>query len=102
MGWTGDGKLNNPYWATWVSGSWNNAQTYTLVKRYMHRPAEQLYETKSDPFELTNLANDADLAVVRDRMATELDRFLLDQRDPGIALDSLEAINAARRGKHTW
>jgi uncharacterized sulfatase len=102
MGWTGDGKLNNPYWATWVSGSWNNAQTYTLVKRYMHRPAEQLYETKSDPFELTNLANDADLAVVRDRMAAELDRFLVDQRDPGIALDSLEAINAARRGKHTW
>jgi uncharacterized sulfatase len=102
MGWTGDGKLNNPYWATWVSGSWNNERTYALVKRYMHRSAEQLYETASDPFEMTNLADDADFSAVRERLAVELDRFLREQKDPGIAMDSLEAIKAARQGKHTW
>jgi uncharacterized sulfatase len=102
MGWTGKEALKNPYWATWVASSWNKPHTYALVRRYMHRPAEQLYVTSTDPYEMKNLANNEEHQVIRERLAAELDRFLASQGDPGIAMDTLEALQAARKGKHTW
>jgi hypothetical protein len=38
MGSQCDGSLNNPYWSTWVSQAWNDAETYFLVKRYVLGP----------------------------------------------------------------
>ena len=58
MGSRGNGSLNNPYWSTWIWDSWNKPRTYKLVKRYMHRPAEQLYRVTDDPYEMKNLIND--------------------------------------------
>ena len=49
MGVQGDGRLNNPYWQTWIWDSWESPRTYELVQRYMHRPAEAIYHTASDP-----------------------------------------------------
>ena len=57
MGTRGNGSLNNPYWSTWIWDSWNTPRTYRLVKRFMHRPAEQLYNINYDPYEMNNLAN---------------------------------------------
>ena len=102
MGWTGNGELNNPYWATWISNAWNNPNTYNLVKRYMHRPAEQLYNTAKDPYELKNLANDPASSDIKARLSTELDRWMKEQGDPGAPQDTHEAIQAARRGKHMY
>jgi len=102
MGWSGDGKLNNPYWATWVSQAWANRNTYDLVKRYMHRPAEQLYDTAKDPYEMTNLAGDPAASAVKARLRAELDRWLREQGDPGGPQDTHEAIEAARRGEHMY
>jgi N-sulfoglucosamine sulfohydrolase len=100
MGWTGKGKLNNPYWATWVRESWQNAATYDLVKRYQQRPAEELYHTAKDPYEMTNLADGKRAAVIKARLSAELDRWMASQGDPGVAQDTKEAIQAARRGEH--
>jgi uncharacterized sulfatase len=102
MGWSGKGQLNNPYWATWVSNAWNKPHTYDMVKRYMHRPAEQLYNTAEDPYELTNLADDPALASVKARLSAELDRWMKAQGDPGAPQDTHEAIQAARRGQHMY
>lgn len=102
MGMMGGGGLTNPYWRTWVAESWQNENTYALVKRYMHRPAEQLYHTQSDPYELANLANDPKYAEVLDQLRSELDRWMEDQGDPGIAQDTQEALQAARQGKHLY
>jgi uncharacterized sulfatase len=102
MGWSGDGKLNNPYWQTWVRDAWKSPHTYKLVKRYTQRPAEQLYRTADDPYELTNLAGDASLATVKTRLSAELDRWMRSQGDPGAPQDTHEAIEAARRGKHLY
>ncbi len=99
MGIKGDGKLNNPYWSTWVREAWNDPRTYRLVKRYMRRPAEQFYHTANDPYELDNLASDPAQARRLERFAAELDRWLAEQGDPGAPLDSHEALEAARRGK---
>jgi len=102
MGMQGGGALNNPYWATWVGQAWNNLDTYKLVKRYVHRPAEQLYHTAEDPYELTNVADDPQRAKIKVRLAAELDRWMKAQGDPGAAQDTHEAIQAARQGKHVY
>jgi len=102
MGWSGNGKLNNPYWATWVRDAWANPHTYDLVKRYTRRPAEQLYHTAEDPYEMTNLADDPATAGVKARLSAELDRWMKDQGDPGAPQDTHKAIEAARRGAHIY
>ena len=102
MGWSGKGELNNPYWATWVSNAWNQPHTYDMVKRYMHRPAEELYNTAEDPYEMTNLADDPALSDIKARLSGELDRWLRSQGDPGAPQDTHEAHQAARRGRHMY
>lgn len=102
MGWSGDGKLNNPYWATWVREAWSDPHTYDLVKRYTRRPAEQLYHTAEDPYELTNLAEDPASSRIKASLSAELNRWMAQQGDPGAPQDSHKAIEAARRGKHLY
>ena len=102
MGMQGGGGLNNPYWATWVGEAWNNPRTYQLVKRYTYRPAEELYDTGADPYELNNLASDPQFAEVKTRLGAELDRWMTAQGDPGAAQDTHRAIQAARQGKHLF
>ena len=102
MGSNGDGKLNNPYWATWVFASSDDEATYELVKRYTRRPAETLYHTAEDPFEMKNLINQDNLSDIQGRLASELDVWMKTQGDPGSAQDSLQALNASRRGEHRY
>lgn len=102
MGLQGRAALNNPYWATWIWDSHTNARTYGLVKRYMHRPADQLYHTADEPSEMSNLAGEAQHAVIMNRLSQELDRWMAAQGDPGIAQDTQQSIEAARRGKHRF
>jgi uncharacterized sulfatase len=102
MGWTGKGELNNPYWATWVRDAWNNPHTYDLVKRYTHRPPEQLYDTAEDPYEMNNLIDDPKLAKVKTKLIAELDRWMKQQGDPGAPQDTHEAHAAAKRGEHMY
>lgn len=102
MGLQGRAALNNPYWATWIWDSHSNERTYDLVKRYMHRPAEQLYHTVDDPSEMSNLAGEEQHADVQSRLSEELDRWMASQGDPGIPQDTQKSIEAARRGKHRF
>jgi uncharacterized sulfatase len=102
MGMRGNGELNNPYWATWVRESWNNPHTYRVTKRYMHRPAEQLYHTAMDPYEMTNLAADPAHAAIKAKLSEELDKWMKAQGDPGAPQDTHEAHRAARQGKHLY
>ncbi|MHC4647403.1 MAG: sulfatase family protein [Planctomycetota bacterium] len=102
MGWSGDGKLNNPYWATWLGNASANPHTYNMVKRYMRRPAEQLYHTAKDPYEMTDLAHDPAASDIKSRLSAELDRWMKIQGDPGAPLDTPEAFKAARNGSHIY
>ncbi|MBL69113.1 MAG: heparan N-sulfatase [Verrucomicrobiales bacterium] len=100
MGGKGDAVLKNPYWPTWLREAWTNPKTYQLVKRYMRRPAEELYHTEKDPYELTNLALTRAHAGRLSILSAELDRWMAGQGDPGRAVDTPEALKAAREGKH--
>tara|TARA_B100000902_G_scaffold149548_1_gene146092 strand:- start:115 stop:1521 length:1407 start_codon:yes stop_codon:yes gene_type:complete len=102
MGIKGTGALNNPYWATWVRDSWNNPHTYKVVRRYMRRPAEQLYHTAEDPYEMSNLAGTPEFSGVQKKLSMELDRWMKRQGDPGAAQDTQRAHKAAKEGKHLY
>ncbi|RMG00203.1 MAG: heparan N-sulfatase [Planctomycetota bacterium] len=91
---------HNPYWNSWLMASAQDEATYRLIERYMRRPAEELYCTQDDPFEMTNLASDPKYAEVKQRLSRALDRWLAQQRDPGACIDSTEQLQAARRGRH--
>jgi len=102
MGNRGGGASRRHYWSTWMYEAWESERTNTLVHRYMRRPAEELYHTAEDPYEMNNLAGSADYAKVKARLSAELDRWLASQGDPGAALDTVKALQAARAGKHLY
>lgn len=101
MGLSGRGTLNNPYWGTWMFDT-NNPKTERLVKRYMKRPAEQLYHTAGDPYELVNLAGDPKYIAIQAELSKELNRWMKSQGDPGVPLDTYESLEASRRGEHAY
>ena len=102
MGSRGNGELNNPYWATWVWSSMDKPEIYKLVRRYTRRPAQQLYHTATDPYELTNLVNVTQSLKIQRQLQNELHSWMKSQNDPGAKLDTQEAIRAARQGQHLY
>ena len=102
MGLKGKAVLNNPYWSTWVRDTWSKPEIYALVKRYQLRPPEALYHTASDPYEMNNLADDPDHQSRKKVLGKELLRWMKEEGDPGIKLDTMKAHSAAREGKHLF
>ena len=93
-----DGEASNRcnYWGQWIFDSWSNENTGMLLNRYMNRPAEELYRTDLDPFELNNLAGNPEYAEQLTRLSKELDAWMLSQGDPGVAADTLEMYQASK------
>lgn len=90
---------HNPYWQTWLFRSTEDPNALRLVERFMKRPAEELYHTSADRFEMSNLAADPAHAATRKRLAAALDASLAEQQDPGVPLDTKQAHRAAANGK---
>lgn len=90
---------HNPYWQTWLFTSPSVPRHEHLVNRFLKRPAEELYHTKVDPFELRNLAGETAHANIQSKLSKALDRHLADQGDPGSVLDSQKAHRAATSQK---
>ena len=94
-------RRNDQIWASWLSANpVKGRHAYERVKRYMRRPAEQLYLTRDDPYEQDNLAGDDQHHATKQRLSTALDAWLKSQADPGAAVDTVQALQAARRGQH--
>jgi uncharacterized sulfatase len=97
----GGGKLNNPYWATWLGDDpIKKPRSYQRVKRYMLRPNEQLYHTAEDSHEMQDLAQDNGYEEIKGTLSAALDAWLDSENDPGAAVDTVKALQAARQGKH--
>lgn len=83
--------LMNPnkegYWNTWVRDAATHETAKYWVERYTTRPEIELYDTKNDPWELTNLASDEKMKPIIDSMKKELFNWMEQQGDPGKALD---------------
>jgi len=80
-----------------------DASAKALRDRFHHRPHEELYRVDSDPYEMNNLAGNRDYDGVKARLRAELSRWMAEQGDPGMAMDTAEAHAANKRagaGRH--
>ncbi|TWU19296.1 sulfatase family protein [Allorhodopirellula heiligendammensis] len=90
------------YWRTWVWDSTTKPRVYDLVQRYQRRPAETLYHTASDPYEMQNLIGSDSTSEIQQELSDELDRWLESQGDPGVEQDTMASLRAAKQGKHRF
>ncbi|MEL6105031.1 MAG: sulfatase [Planctomycetota bacterium] len=72
-----------------------------LVKPF---PPELLYDTKSDPYEVTNLAESTapEHVAALQRMRTTLNAWMLETRDRGEFLESDEIVRPFTKEMHDW
>ena len=94
-------EISHDYWDSWVGDDpLRKPESYQLVKRYMRRPPDELYQAIEDPFELNNLADDPEYQEIKQKLGRALDEWMEKQNDPGDQVDTKEALEAAREGKH--
>lgn len=77
----GDGRA---YWDSWVRKAQTDQAAAAVVHRYHTRPAEELYDLRSDPWELNNLAGDPAHAEILVRMRGEIDAWMRSNGDRGL------------------
>jgi len=66
-------------WDSWVAKAQSDSQTASLIKTIEHHPAEELYDTLNDPYELTNRINDPALKPELNRLRQELKTWRAEQ-----------------------
>ncbi len=66
-------------WDTWVEKAKTDPHAARIVHLNEHHPQEELYDTQSDPYELTNLAADAAMEPILRRMRQHLQEWLTTQ-----------------------
>lgn len=68
-------------WDTWVEKAKTDPATARLLQAIEHHPAEELYDTTADPYELTNLAGSPEHRAVLDRLRARLKEWRAAQGD---------------------
>jgi N-sulfoglucosamine sulfohydrolase len=69
------------YWETWLKAAKTNGFAAGVVKRYIERPAEELYDLQADPFEMHNLSADPKQAERLASMRAEVRTWMKQQGD---------------------
>ena len=75
------------FWKTWIEAGETDPVAHTKAQRYLHRPAEELYDVMADPFEQHNLADDPQLAATKADLRARLKAWMADQGDAGQAAE---------------
>lgn len=78
------------YWDSWVTKAEGDPKAKAVVERYLHRPAEELYDLEADPYEQRNLASDEKQSERLAEMRRSLDEWMKAQGDQGLATKPLE------------
>jgi arylsulfatase A-like enzyme len=87
------------YWKSWVETAARDPRAAGPLRRFLKRPAVELYDVEKDPWELENLAGRPDLAPVRRDLEDRLRAWMQQQGDPGAALDVETAEKPAAKPK---
>lgn len=82
-----NGRGSADFWNAWVEAAKTDQHIARLVDRYRHRPAEELYDLDTDPFEQNNLADDPQHRARIDAMNTKLKAWMKQQGDKGVATE---------------
>lgn len=68
---------------SWREAAKSDEEAADKVRRYEHRPAEELYDMQADRFEWKNLADDPEHASIKAELKKELEAWMKDQGDLG-------------------
>ncbi len=75
-------------WNSWVRAAKNgDGHAASLVRAYQHRPAEELYDVRRDPWNRENRIDDPALTEIRAALRAELDGWMKAQGDEGQAIE---------------
>ncbi len=69
---------------SWRDDAESDAELAARVRWLYERPADELYDLETDPYETNNRADDPTLANVRARLRDRLDRWMAQQGDNGL------------------
>ena len=83
--------------ATWRKLGQTDPATAAKARRYQYRPAVELYDVQTDPFELTNLADDPAYAAIRLELGKRLDLWMEQQGDQGVATEMQALVRQGRK-----
>ena len=72
---------------SWVRDAVGNPALAERIRGLSRRPAEELYDLQEDPLENKNLAADPALAAIKGRLGRELDAWMKQQGDRGMATE---------------
>lgn len=81
------GSDGRSYWDSWAEAAKTDPAAAATVRRYHHRPAEELYDLDADPGERSNLAADPAHAATLARLRADLDGWMKAQGDAGLATE---------------
>jgi len=70
------------FWKSWLRLADRDSFAAERVKLYQHRPAEELYDLRTDPFELKNIAGDPSQKELLATLRDELKKWMKQQGDP--------------------
>lgn len=94
-------RVGNKLYEGWLSTSKNNPEQYEHVKLFRNRPQFELYNIKNDIYELKNLANDASLQEIKNKLFAELQKWMAQQNDKGIETE-WKALTRAKGDTLNW
>lgn len=77
------GRNENAFWKSWVAKAGSDPDAAEKVRRYQHRPAEELYDVLADPEERDNLADDPRYRAEKDTLRGLLEKWMREQGDRG-------------------
>lgn len=86
-----------PYFDSWEAAAKTDPRAAAIVKRYHERPAEELYDLRADPGELTNLATDPRQAARVAEMRREVEWWMKAQGDEGTIFGTPRLLTDADR-----
>ena len=87
-----------PLFAEWRAAAETDPRTAMLVEKVTSPPEWELFDTRADPFELTNLAGSPELASVEAGLRDKLAAWMKSQGDEGHATE-MRALERMRRGR---
>ncbi|QDV33244.1 sulfatase family protein [Tautonia plasticadhaerens] len=94
----GGDRIGNLDWEAWEQAAKVDPAAEAIVGRYHRRPPEELYDLEADPWEQRNLAEETALAGILDSLRADLDAWMADQGDEGLATErSIQSVGARGR-----
>jgi arylsulfatase A-like enzyme len=79
----------------YAEGKLNDVQAQWMVER---RPSEELYDLENDPWEVNNLAGDAEYTGMKKQLEKALNNWMIETRDTGLLPESLMKRLAKEHG----